>query len=71
MCTNGSADVLILCTNYGSIFLHDLKNIESNPNISNQFNYQAILEFKIPNFNEMEEEKKQQKIQRAMIKYPI
>ena len=28
----------------GSLYLYDLKNIESNPNIAQRYNYGALLE---------------------------
>jgi hypothetical protein len=34
MCTSGNSDILVLGTILGSIYLYDLKNIESNPNIA-------------------------------------
>jgi hypothetical protein len=43
MCTNGSSDILILSTVLGSLYLFDLKNIDSNPNLGQRFNYQALL----------------------------
>jgi len=39
MCTTGSADVLITSTVLGSLYLYDLKNIETNPNNGINFNF--------------------------------
>jgi len=45
MCTSGSADILIVATNLGSMLLYDLKNnVEGNPNLVKQLNYMALLE---------------------------
>jgi hypothetical protein len=71
MCTPASSDNIILGTVLGSLFLFDLKNIESNPSACYDYNYNAMLEALIPNFNELEESKKHQKIHRAMIKYSV
>ena len=58
MCTPASSDTIILGTVLGSLFLYDLKNIESNPSAANTYNYQAMLEALIPNFDQMDETKK-------------
>lgn len=71
MCTPGSADLIILGTILGSLFLFDLKNIETNPNLQYNYNYTALLKQLIPKFDELEEHKKNQKLQRAMIKYSV
>lgn len=44
MCTSGNSDILVLGTVLGSLYLYDLKNIDSNPNIANRYNYIALLE---------------------------
>ncbi len=43
MCTPGSADALIVGTSLGSLFLFDLKNIEGNPNLALNYNFEAML----------------------------
>lgn len=44
MCTSGSADILIVATNLGSIVLFDLKNIiNSNPTLIASLNFEALL----------------------------
>ena len=71
MCTPGSSDIIICSTVLGSLYLYDLKNIDSNPNLGNRFNYQALLTQLVPNLAELDESKKQQKLQKTMIKYSI
>ena len=71
MCTPGNSDILILATVIGSLYLYDLKNIENNTNSSIKYNYMALLKNLVPNFTELDDEKKQQKFQRAQIKYSI
>ena len=71
MCTPGNSDILILATVIGSLYLYDLKNIENNTNSTIKYNYMALLKNLVPNFNELDDEKKQQKFQRAQIKYSI
>ena len=58
MCTPGNSDIIILSTILGSLYLYDLKNIDSNPNLGHRFNYQALLERLVPDFNAMEDGKK-------------
>ena len=58
MCTPGSSDMIILSTILGSLYLYDLKNIDSNPNLGQRFNYQALLSQLVPNLEELDEQKK-------------
>lgn len=58
MCTPGSSDMIILSTVLGSLYLYDLKNIDSNPNLGHRFNYQALLEKLVPNLGELDQSKK-------------
>ena len=58
MCTSGSKDVLIVGTKLGSLYLYDLKNIESNPKMSSLYNYQALVEQKVQGYAELDEHKK-------------
>ena len=58
MCTPASSDILIVSTVLGSLFLYDLKDFESNPNISLNFNYIALIEKLNPKFGELDEYKR-------------
>jgi len=71
MCTPGSADALIVGTILGSLFLYDLKNSESDPNLALKYNFESLLQCKITNYSKLEESKKQHKLQLALIKYQI
>jgi hypothetical protein len=62
MCTSGSKDVLVVGTVLGSLYLYDLKNIDSGYGHSLHYNYGALLEQKVQGFNEMDEFKKQKKL---------
>jgi hypothetical protein len=55
MCTSGTKDVLIVGTVLGSLYLYDLKNIETNSNLSMHLNYSALLEQKVQGYNELDE----------------
>lgn len=71
MVTPGNSDIIILSTVLGSMYLYDLKNIDSNPNLGNRFNYEALLRQLVPGFDELDPVKKQSKFQKVMIKYSI
>lgn len=70
MCTPGTKDVLILGTTLGSLFLYDLKNLETTNAISN-LNYVSLLEIKLEGFKQLDEYRKQKKIQLAMNRYRV
>ena len=59
MCTSGNSDILVVGTVLGSLYLYDLKNIDSNPNIGNKYNYRALLEKMVKNYSELDEGKKE------------
>jgi hypothetical protein len=55
MCTSGSADILIVATDLGSMLLFDLKNIiDSNPTLTKELNYLALLEVSVKDWKELE-----------------
>ena len=50
MCTSGNSDILVMGTILGSLYLYDMKNIESNPNLAMRYNYSALLLKMVPNY---------------------
>jgi len=68
MCTSGNSDILILSTIIGSLHLYDLKNIENSIN-PNKYNHLALLQKKVPNFNELDQEKRKVPMQHYQMKY--
>jgi hypothetical protein len=58
MCTSGNSDILVLGTVLGSLYLYDMKNIDSNPNVAQRFNYTALLEQMVSGYADLDESKK-------------
>ena len=72
MCTSGSADVLIVATNLGSLLLYDLNgNVESNPNIVDSLNYVALCEKGVKDWETLDDNKKQEKINKCILSFSI
>ena len=68
MCTSGNSDILIMSTIIGSLHLYDLRNIENSIN-PNKYNHMALLQKKVPNFNELDQERRKVPIQHYQMKY--
>ena len=68
MCTSGNADLLILSTIIGSLHLYDLKNIENSINPS-KYNHLALLRKKVPNWDELDMDKRKVPMQHYQMKY--
>ena len=58
MCTNGSTDILIVGTQMGSLYLYDLINLNTNPNASLMYNYEAVAAQEVPKFSSLDEDKR-------------
>ena len=58
MCTNGSTDILIVGTQMGSLYLYDLINLNTNPNASLMYNYEAVAAQEVPKFASLDEDKR-------------
>ena len=68
MCTSGNSDILILSTVIGSLILYDLRNIENSIN-PGKYNHEALLRKKVPNWDQLDNDKRRAPIQHYQLRY--
>ena len=71
MCTNGTADTLLVGTSAGSIQLFDLKSLQNTNNMNANMDYEALLKSEVKEWDTFDDHTKELWVNNCINKYAV